>query len=87
MLAPVCFMATVRPNLIIHEEKTNMSTQKITKKELTVKAVELNLKGAAKLRKADLIHAIQIAEGNSDCFARLSNCSVSPCLYRSECQA
>jgi len=64
-----------------------MSTMKITKKELTSKASELNLKGVAKLRKSELIHAIQVAEGNSDCFARISNCAVSPCLYRAECQA
>jgi len=64
-----------------------MSTVKITKKELTSKASTLNLKGVAKLRKPELIHAIQIAEGNHDCFARISNCAVSPCLYRAECQA
>jgi len=64
-----------------------MSTTKITKKELTFKAAGLKLKGAAKLRKLDLIHAIQIAEGNSDCFARITNCAVIPCLYRAECQA
>ncbi len=64
-----------------------MSTMKITKRELTSKAAELNLKGVAKLRKLELIHAIQIAEGNNDCFARITNCAVSPCLYRTECQA
>jgi len=64
-----------------------MSTKKITKKELTTKAAELNLKGAAKLRKPELIHAIQIAEGNTDCFSRIPDCAVSPCLYRAECQA
>jgi len=78
-------MDTVRENERIYEEKT-MSSKKITKKELTIKAAELNLKGAAKLRKTDLIHAIQIAEGNDDCFERISNCSVTPCLYRAECQ-
>jgi len=64
-----------------------MSTMKITKKDLTSKAAGLNLKGVAKLRKSELIHAIQVAEGNTDCFARISNCAVSPCLYRAECQA
>jgi len=64
-----------------------MSTKRITKKDLTSKAADLNLKGVAKLRKPELIHAIQIAEGNSDCFARISNCAVSPCLYRADCQA
>jgi len=79
-------MVTVRANFE-HTRQTTMSTKKITKKELTGKASGLNLKGAAKLRKTDLIHAIQIAEGNTDCFARISNCAVSPCLYRAECQA
>jgi len=64
-----------------------MSTKKITKKELIEKATLLNLKGVTKLRKPDLIHNIQLAEGNTDCFARISNCAVTPCLYRAECQA
>ncbi len=64
-----------------------MSTKKVTKKELLGKASELGIKGAAKLRKESLIHTIQIAEGNSDCFNRIDNCAVSPCLYRAECQA
>jgi len=64
-----------------------MRSMKITKKDLTSKAAELNLKGVAKLRKLELIHAIQIAEGNNDCFARIPNCAVSLCLYRAECQA
>ncbi|MFQ5518583.1 MAG: Rho termination factor N-terminal domain-containing protein [Mariprofundus sp.] len=64
-----------------------MSTKKITKKELSAKAAELGLKGVAKLRKEELIHTIQITEGNTDCFTRIDNCAVSPCLYRAECQA
>jgi len=79
-------MVMVRQNFIIHKEITTMSTVKITKKDLTSKATALNLKGVAKLRKSELIHAIQIAEGNNDCFARITNCAVSPCLYRAECQ-
>lgn len=63
-----------------------MSEVKVTKKLLMDKAKELDLKGISKLKKEDLIHAIQIAEGNDDCFMRISNCSVSPCLYRAECQ-
>ncbi|MDQ6999041.1 hypothetical protein D8Y20_00400 [Mariprofundus sp. EBB-1] len=64
-----------------------MSTKKVTKKELLVTAKELSLKSAAKLSKNDLIHAIQIAEGNVDCFGRIENCDVTPCLYRAECQS
>ncbi|MDQ7058435.1 MAG: Rho termination factor N-terminal domain-containing protein [Ghiorsea sp.] len=64
-----------------------MSTTKITKKDLLNHAKPLNIKGASKLKKTDLIHAIQNAEGNNPCFLTIDNCSVSPCLYRAECQA
>ena len=64
-----------------------MSTAKITKKDLLNHAKPLHIKGASKLKKTDLIHAIQIAEGNTPCFLTIKNCSVSPCLYRAECQA
>ena len=63
-----------------------MSTQKITKKELLDLAKPLSITGASKMKKEDLIHAIQTAEGNAPCFLTISNCSVSPCLYRAECQ-
>jgi hypothetical protein len=64
-----------------------MSTAKTTKKDLLNHAKPLSNKGASKLKKTDLIHAIQIAEGNEPCFLAIDNCSVSPCLYRAECQA
>jgi len=64
-----------------------MSTTKITKKDLLAHAKPFNIKGASKLKKTDLIHAIQIEEGNNPCFLTITNCSVSPCLYRAECQA
>jgi len=63
-----------------------MSTKKVTKKYLLEMASELNLKGAAKLNKVGLIHKIQIAEGNVACFQKITGCTVSPCLYRAECQ-
>jgi len=63
-----------------------MSSKKITKHELNTIAAGLGLKGAAKLRKVGLIHAIQIAEGNNDCFGRIEKCAVMPCLFRAECQ-
>ncbi|MDQ6955119.1 MAG: hypothetical protein Q9M20_06710 [Mariprofundaceae bacterium] len=63
-----------------------MSQKKITKKELLIKASKLQLKGVQKLKKEALIHRIQIAEGNEACFANIQNCTVSPCLYRAECQ-
>jgi len=64
-----------------------MSTIKITKKELLQLAKPFAIKGASKMKKETLIHNIQIAEGHTPCFLTISNCSVTPCLYRAECQA
>jgi len=64
-----------------------MSTTKITKKALLDHAKPLAIKGASKMKKDDLIHAIQIAEGNAPCFLTITNCSVTPCMFRAECQA
>jgi len=61
------------------------ATPKLTKKTLTDMARNLGIKNAAKTRKEDLIHAIQIAEGNDPCFGRIPNCTVSPCLFRGDC--
>ncbi|MDQ6992839.1 MAG: Rho termination factor N-terminal domain-containing protein [Mariprofundus sp.] len=63
-----------------------MSTKKVTKKRLLEMASELGIKNAAKLNKTALIHEIQITEGNIACYQKVVDCSVSPCLYRAECQ-
>ncbi|RMH51568.1 MAG: hypothetical protein D6682_04060 [Zetaproteobacteria bacterium] len=63
-----------------------MSNKKVTKAFLITMAKALGIKGAHAMRKADLIHAIQRAEGNNDCFGRIKNCAVDPCLFRKECQ-
>jgi len=61
------------------------ATAKLTKKVLTDMARDLSIKNAAKTRKEELIHAIQIAEGNNACFGRIPGCTVSPCLFRGDC--
>lgn len=58
---------------------------KITKKELTDLARNLGIKNAAKSRKEELIHNIQVAEGHNACFGRIPDCSVNPCLFRTDC--
>ncbi|TLS67824.1 hypothetical protein FE236_08145 [Mariprofundus erugo] len=63
-----------------------MSSKKVTKKELLEMASELKMKNAAKLNKAELIRAIQVAEGNDPCFQQITDCAVTPCLFRAECQ-
>lgn len=53
-----------------------------------VKAVaKKNKVKIGKLKKAELIKAIQIAEGNSPCFKAefSSTCALQNCLWRSDC--
>jgi len=59
----------------------------ISKKLLLELAEPFDIKGAKKMKKEVLIHQLQLAEGNTDCFKRILNCSVSPCFYRDTCQS
>ena len=61
------------------------SQEKITKKLLTDKAKGLGLKNVQKLKKVELIHCIQTAEGHNACFGCIPDCGVTPCMFRSEC--
>ena len=56
-----------------------------TVKELRQKAKDLDVKNTGKLRKEELIHAIQLAEGNTDCFGRIPDCRELECLFRPDC--
>jgi hypothetical protein len=54
--------------------------------EVREKAKELGIK-PGRMRKADLIHAIQTAEGNTPCFQTgVDDCGESDCCWRDECQ-
>ncbi len=57
----------------------------ITKTALLEKAKVMGVKGLSKKSKPEIIHAIQIAEGNSPCFQQIPDCAIQDCLYRSEC--
>jgi len=59
--------------------------QKITKKLLLEKAENLHLVKVKSLKKSDLIHRIQEAEGHNPCFKTIPNCAIDPCLFRQEC--
>jgi hypothetical protein len=57
----------------------------MTVKELQKMAKELGIK-ATGLRKAEMIKAIQSAEGNFDCFGTATNyCDQLNCLFREDC--
>ncbi|RMH60118.1 MAG: hypothetical protein D6678_06545 [Zetaproteobacteria bacterium] len=58
---------------------------KVTRKALLARAKVMGLKGLSKKRKHEIIHALQLAEGNTDCFQRIPDCAIADCLYRAEC--
>ena len=61
-------------------------TGKMTLAEIKSIAVEKGVK-PGKMTKAELVRAIQRAEGNADCFARgeATSCGQDACLWRPNC--
>jgi len=57
----------------------------ITKTALLATAKQMGVKGLSNKSKTEMIHAIQVAEGNSPCFRQIPDCAIEACLYRSEC--
>lgn len=54
--------------------------------EIRSKAKELGVKAKASIKKDDLIHVIQAAEGNFPCFKTANDyCDQSGCCFRSMC--
>jgi hypothetical protein len=55
--------------------------------EIRNRAAELGLAGVARLRKAELIQAIQRAEGNNACYGAewRQSCGEVRCCWRSDC--
>lgn len=56
-----------------------------TVKDLRLMAQNLAVAGYGRLRKPDLIHAIQSAEGNSPCYQQIPDCGQEDCLFREDC--
>jgi hypothetical protein len=54
--------------------------------EIHAKARQMGVKNYSRLNKADLIRAIQVAEGNSPCYQQIYDCRVDDCLWRRDCQ-
>lgn len=48
-------------------------------------ARDLNVKGASKMIREELIHAIQVAEGHAACYGRIPDCGQADCLFRPDC--
>ncbi len=60
--------------------------ERLTKKVLRKRAKAYPIKGVSKMKKKALIRAMQLHEGYTDCFARIEDCRVSDCFYRTLCQ-
>lgn len=56
------------------------------REEINEKAKALGIKNCKKLKINEIISAIQIAEGNTDCFQKIENCQVMECCWRERCQ-
>lgn len=54
--------------------------------EIRVLAKDMGIK-ASRMKKEDLIHTIQLAEGNFSCFASATTgeCDQAACLWREDC--
>lgn len=56
-------------------------------KQVRKKAAKMGVK-VGKMKKVDLIHAIQIKEGNSPCFLAVNDsCDQADCCWISDCLA
>jgi hypothetical protein len=55
-------------------------------KEIRDKARDLGVKNYSKLRKADLIKAIQVQEGNTPCYQEATDCQQYDCCWMGDCQ-
>ncbi len=55
-------------------------------KDIREKAKGLGMKNFSKMKKGDLIRAIQVAEGNSPCFEQITDCRQYDCCWMGDCQ-
>ena len=64
---------------------TKVADKRMTMPEIRTKAKNLGLI-PGKMKKTDLIHAIQMAEGNTPCFGRSNGqCSNTDCCFMKDC--
>jgi len=67
-----------------------MLTTEVTKKRMTLPEIRAKAKALGikpgRMKKADLIHAIQLAEGCTPCFGRSDGyCPYSDCCFMKDC--
>ena len=59
----------------------------MTLKDIRELARQQGVKNYSKMKKAELIRAVQTQEGNAPCFQAISDCRENDCLWRSDCQS
>lgn len=59
----------------------------MTLNQIRDKARSLGVKNYSRLRKTELIRAIQEKEGNSPCYEPISGCQQHDCLWQPDCQS
>jgi hypothetical protein len=55
-------------------------------KDIREKAKALGMKNYSKMKKGDLIRAIQVAEGNAPCYEQITDCRQFDCCWMGDCQ-
>jgi hypothetical protein len=64
---------------------TKVADKRMTMPEIKMKAKELGIEHG-KMKKPELIHAIQTAEGNTPCFGRSNGqCPYTDCCFMKDC--
>lgn len=53
--------------------------------DLRAMARQLGMNRYGRLKKAELIHRVQVAEGYTACFGRIPDCGQDDCLFRPDC--
>jgi hypothetical protein len=63
----------------------DVAARSLTMSDIKIKAKALGI-DAGKMKKTELIHAIQKAEGNTVCYGRSNgSCPWTRCCWRSDC--
>lgn len=58
----------------------------MTVKEIKAKAKDMGVAVGTKMKKADMVRTIQVAEGNSPCFQTgVTSCDQVNCCWRPDC--
>jgi hypothetical protein len=82
---PKAIVKKKRMAIVEKKRKTVVKEERMAMPEIRMKAKALNLT-PGKMNKADLIHAIQVAEGYTACFGQSNGyCHHTDCCFMKDC--